>query len=240
MVHSELKQITTSILNPLLEGNFIFVPDWAKKIKIDVGLSINAPNSEVWINEDPEVCVFGFEPNIFNIEHIHLGVKVWSVHLDPKKINKSFFYLNCALSNYISEKESFYCTEGDSGTSSLFKPNYFGVKKVSQIPVLTLESFLDFFPWHRFEYIEHLKVDAQSSDYNVLLGAGHYLSQRVVYVDVETSTNGQYSNVERPNEIKLYLESQGFECLRWGINATFFNNKFSSLKNQIKHIVLSE
>ena len=240
MEHNEIENKIKNILHPLLKDEFIYVPEWATKIKLDVGLSINAPNSEVWINDDPEVCVFGFEPNIFNIEHLHSGEKIWEYHLNPNKIGKSFFYLNCAVSNYLSENEDFYCTEGDSGTSSLFKPNFFGVKKVIQIPVITLKSFFDRIPWHRFDCIEHLKVDAQSSDFNVLLGAENYLKDRVIYIDVETSTNGQYSNIETPNNIKSYLESQDFECIKWGMNATFFNKNFNHLKNSIKHIILGE
>jgi hypothetical protein len=148
--------------------------------------------------------------------------------------------LNCALSNYISDQEDFYCTDGDSGTSSLFKPNYFGIKKITKIPVITLKSFFDYFPWHRFDYIEHLKVDAQSSDFNILIGAEHYLKDKVIYIDVETSTYNQYSNDEKPQNIKKYLESQGFECIKWGIMATFFNRNFLNLKNSIKHIILPD
>ena len=40
----------------------ILVPDFATSIKIDIGLSGSAPQSKVWIEANPNVLVFGFEP----------------------------------------------------------------------------------------------------------------------------------------------------------------------------------
>jgi len=233
------KNIET-VLQNIIDNDRIKIPEWSRRVKIDVGLSINAPNSEVWINKDSDLCVFGFEPNIYNIKHIHSGEKIWPIHLNPEKINSSFFITNCALSNYISEEEDFYCTEGDSGTSSLFKPNFFGVKEKIKIPVITLESFFDLFPWDKIPYIEQIKIDAQSSDFNIIKGIGHYLSEKIVYLDVETSTNGQYSNMESPSELRDFLERNDFECLSWGINSTFLNKKLNHLKESINYSILGD
>lgn len=226
------------ILEPLLFQNFIFVPDWAKKVKIDIGLSYNAPHSEFWTENDPEVCVFGFEPNIYNIEHLYTGIKINPNQLNPEKIGKSFFLTNCAVSNYFSDSETFYCTKEDPGTSSLFIPKYLEVKKITKVPVITLEVFFDLFPWHKFDYIEHLKIDTQSSDFNVIIGAGKYLKEKILYIDVETTTNGHYLTEESPEKLRSYLESQGFECLVWGENATFYNTRFNHVKNKIKYSIL--
>jgi len=234
-----MKNIET-VLKNIIDNGKIKIPEWSRRVKIDVGLSINAPNSEVWINKDSDLCVFGFEPNTYNIKHIYDGEKIWPVHLNPEKIDNSFFIINCALSNYILEEEDFYCTEGDSGTSSLFKPNYFGVKEKIKIPVITLESFFDLFPWDKIQYIEQIKIDAQSSDFNIIKGIGHYLSEKIVYLDVETSTNGQYSNMESPQELRDFLEKNDFECLSWGINSTFLNKKLSHLKDSINYSILGD
>jgi hypothetical protein len=230
------------VLSPILKNDKIFIPEWSKKIKIDVGTSVAAPNSEVWINEDPNVCVFAFEPNIYNINHLHTGEKIWPVHLDPKKINNSFFYIHCALSNFISESEKFYCTDNDAGTSSLFTPvdKRIQVKEITEVTVITLESFFDYFPWDNIPYIEQIKIDAQSSDFNIIKGIGHYLEERIVYLDVETTTNGQYLNQETPVELRHYLESKGFQCERWGINATFFNKKFENIKSKINYSIIGD
>ena len=52
------------IPSQLLVNEKIELPDNFTKVKIDIGLSHNAPNSEVWLNANPnDLVVFGFEPN---------------------------------------------------------------------------------------------------------------------------------------------------------------------------------
>ena len=83
-----------------------------------------------------------------------------------------------------------------------------------------------------------IKIDVQSSDFNIIKGMDKYMNDRVVYIDVETSTNGQYHFKDSPIELKMYLENNGFECLSWGINATFVNTRFKHIINEINHYVL--
>jgi hypothetical protein len=75
------KEIINRALHSVIDDGQIKVPGWAKRIKLDIGLSVNAPNSEVWINKNDDLCVFGFEPNPYNISHIHNGSghKIFSV-----------------------------------------------------------------------------------------------------------------------------------------------------------------
>lgn len=233
-----VKKILENILG---KDEKIFIPSWAKKVKIDVGTSLSAPNSEVWLSRENNLVVFGFEPNIYNIEILHKGQNFWPYHIKKERIGYSFFCINCALSNTISEKEKFYCTgNNNSGTSSLYEPKTFEVLDIIEIPVLTLKSFFDLFPWDKIPYIDQLKIDAQSSDFNIIKGCGEYLSQKIVYIDVETSTNGQYFSNENSYLIKKYLEDNGFECLSWGINATFVNIKYKNVLNTINYFILGD
>lgn len=219
----------------------IFIPEWVKKVKIDVGTSLSAPNSEMWLSREDNLIVFGFEPNIYNVKTLYDGQDFWPHHIKKDRIGYSFFCINCALSNIISEKEKFYCTgNNNSGTSSLYKPKKFEVLDIIEIPVLTLESFFDLFPWEKISHIDHLKIDAQSSDHNIIKGCGKYLNERVVYVDIETSTNGQYFSEENSIIIKQYLEHNDFECLSWGINATFVNKKYKNILNTINYFILGD
>jgi hypothetical protein len=160
--------------------------------------------------------------------------------INTERIDKSFFCINCALSNYMSYKEQFYCAEEDGGTSSLFKPKdaRISIKEITEIPVITLESFFDYFPWDIVPKIDQIKIDAQSSDFNIIKGIGRYLSERIVFLDVETTTENQYENIETPEEIRTYMESQGFECLKWGLDSTFFNKRFTNIKDKIKYSTL--
>jgi hypothetical protein len=232
------KVVKEVLQNVLGDDEKIKLPDWCKKVSIDVGTSINAPNSEYWLSQDQDLCVFAFEPNPYNIEHLNSGDKIWPVHLDPKRINESFFIINCALSKGRTRFSEFYCTCEDSGTSSMFKPNFFNVKEVLKVPTITLKHFFDLFPWEKIEFIEHLKIDAQSADFDIVVGSKDYLKEKVLYLTVETNTGDQYSNDENPQEMKEYIESLGFHCDHWKQNGRFLNQKFKHLWNKIEYKIL--
>lgn len=230
-----MNRIVKQVLEKYLENGKIKIPYWCKKVSIDVGTSINAPNSEYWLNTDNESCVFAFEPNPFNVNHLKSGEKIWPIHLDPQRIGNSFFIVECALSKGEPRFSEFYCTEGDSGTSSMFKPSYFNVKELVKVPTISLKDFFDFFDWEKVEYIEHLKIDAQSSDFDIVQGSGSYLKERVLYLTVESTTNNQYLNQESPEKMKEYIESLGFHCDHWGQNGRFLNTNFKNLWNNIEY-----
>lgn len=215
----------------------LIIPDWAERVKIDVGTSCNAPFTEHWTNQNDNCFVVAFEPNPFNIEDIkNEAGKMWPVWLKSEKVGKVCHIFECALSNVPGQAE-FYCAVQDGGTSSLYRPKNSDIKEVISVEKSTLSLFFDCFDWGRFPYIEHLKIDAQSSDYDILLGAGDYLD-RMVYIDIETHTNGQYYHDEDPNGILEFLKEKGFECLEFGINSTFLNKKFKN--NNIKYFTLKE
>lgn len=229
-----MNNIVNSVLKDLLVEGKIFIPENLTRVKLDVGTSINAPNSEYWLSSDNDVCVFGFEPNPFNVEFVKRGGNIWPVHLNTDRINKTFFMIECALSSGDPRYSNFYCTDGDSGTSSMFRPSYFSVAEEVTVPTISLKNFFDLFPWDKIEYIEHLKIDAQSADFDIVKGAGDYLRDRVLYLSVETNTGDQYQNQENPLEMKKYIEDCGFECNLWQSNGNFSNKKFQHLWDKIE------
>ena len=87
----------------------------------------------------------------------------------------------------------------------------------------------------RIEFIEHLKIDAQSADFDMVQGAENYLKEKVLYLSVETNTGNQYLNQETPEEMKQYIEGLGFICDHWGQNGRFLNTKFKHLWKQIEY-----
>jgi hypothetical protein len=99
---------------------------------------------------------------------------------------------------------------------------------------------LIFFPWEKIPYIDQIKIDAQSSDFNIIKGMGRYLTEKIVYIDIETHTNNQYHSNESPTEIKQFLEYNNFECISWGINATFLNKNLRNMINNINYFVLKD
>jgi FkbM family methyltransferase len=219
--------------NLIKDGKLIF-PNWAKKIKIDIGTSINAPNSEVWLNGDEDLVVLAFEPNPHNIKHLYDGEKIWPIHIDKSKLNDSFFVLNCALSNFTAHEMDFYCTENDGGTSSLYKPNHLSIKDVIKIPVITLDDVFINFDWDKFKYIEQIKIDAQGSDFKIIQGCINIL-KKIVFITLETSTGGHYNLDDVHFNYDDFFIQNNFSLFSVdGANATYINNDMSHLKHEIK------
>lgn len=219
------------------------IPDNITRIKLDIGLSYNCPHSQIWLEHNNDLYVFGFEPNIESINIIKNGniQKQQSFHSKPISdyfLQNKFCLIPVALGN-VSEVSyvKFYQMDKDCGTSSLYIPidkSLGSIKSVIKTPLYSLKHFFDIFDWDRFPYIEYIKIDAQGSDYNILLGAGDYLKDRVVYITAEPE-HKQYENSENNTtvNIKNYLESQGFIQVfnKDTIDPTFLNKKFEHLKD---------
>ena len=240
-----MNEIVKEVLNFYLDSNEkIKLPDGCKRVKLDVGLSNNAPHAELWLSSSQEndMCVYGFEPNPYNVEYMketEFGKSYQGIQIDPKRIDDNFFIIQAALSDCEPEYSSFYCTTGDPGTSSIYEPRHFEIKDVVEVPIIRLQDFFDLFPWEKVPYIEQLKTDTQSSDFNVIRGCGKYLSEKIVYLDVEISTSNQYIHEENPEEFHNYILNQGFECISMGGNFSYFNKKYSNILNTIDYKFLN-
>ena len=200
------------------------IPDNCTHVKLDIGLSFNAPQSQAWLSKETNLMVFGFEPN-----------PELTKPLQQKFTNtRQFQLIPVALSNVAKEEEmNFYINSNDCGTSSLFKHDeqQLGpIKNEVSVPVVSLKMFFDEFPWDRFEYIDYIKIDAQGSDFNILKSAGNYLSEKVVFVTAEPD-GFQYFGAHECNteNITSYMESQNFVRINHPNTSdpTFVNKKFS-------------
>ena len=226
--------------------DFNKIPLNKKRIKIDIGLSYNAPHTQIWFeydNKNDDLYIFGFEPNPYNVKSI-LNKNIVKRHqfaLENKYIDINYFCLiDVALSNVKEMKEvDFYCTNNDSGTSSLYCPNSNlkdEIKEIVKVPVYSLKHFFDIFDWNRFPYIEYIKIDAQGSDLDILIGAEDYLKNKVIYITAEPECleydNSQHNTFDN---IKKYLESQDFIFIQHPntYDPTFINKKFLYLKDKI-------
>ena len=223
------------------------IPDKCTHVKLDIGLSYNAPQSQSWLaHEDDGLMVFGFEPNPECVACIQSKNNQKRHHshgacLDYKYIDEGRFVVNqCALSSVDSPTTmKFYVSNEDCGTSSLY-PNdetYLGkIKHVIDVPVYSLKMFFDGFPWGRFEYIDYVKIDAQGSDLNILKSAGSYLRDRVVYVTAEDGGH-QYIGADEctAENIIGYMKSQDFIHIRHSNTSdpTFVNKKYIDISRNI-------
>jgi FkbM family methyltransferase len=228
------------------------IPSTCSHVKLDIGLSYGANQSSCWLDTEPDVMVFGFEPHPDSVKTLYLGdIKLrhpshaaCGKPLDKTHITSGRMHIfNVALSNVEKvETMDFYMNSKDCGTSSLFAHDqgFLGpIEKTIQVPVYSLKMFFDTFPWDRFEYIDYIKVDAQGSDLNILKGAGDYLKERVVYVTAEPD-GYQYFGANECNteNIVNYMMGQGFIPIRHPNtrDPTFINSKFTHLQ----HLFISQ
>jgi len=220
------------------------IPDNIKRIKIDIGLSYNAPQSQNWLKYNDDLYVFGFEPNPETVECIKNGniIKRNIYHgecIENKNLDR-FCIIPVALSNVLEPTTlEFYQMLDDCGTSSLYKPidiKLGAIKSITNVPVYSLKHFFDKFDFKRFPIIEYIKIDAQGADYDILLGAGNYLSEHVVFITAEPEYT-QYENTAHNtvNNIKNYLETQGFILIKHENtnDPTFINSKYKDLYSDI-------
>jgi FkbM family methyltransferase len=221
------------------------IPKECTHVKLDVGLSYSAPQSQRWLShEDDRLMVFGFEPIpecVSLIMNKNNKLQSHSNCVKRKYIDEGRFVIQeCALSCVdIPKTMKFYVSNNDYGTSSLY-PNdevHLGkIKKVIDVPVYSLKMFFDGFPWNRFDYIDYLKIDAQGSDLNILKSAGSYLSERVVYVTAE-GDGYQYIGAHECSQQNIisYMETQNFIHIHHPNTAdpTFVNKKYIEISKSI-------
>ena len=231
--------VSTSWMNGLFAFNNIpydymngklVIPKEKKRIKLDVGNSVNAPNSALWLRKDPtETIVYAFEPNPFSVAMLNSG-KAGNFYsfaniLDSKHLWKDFFQMKVAIGDENKASQEFFMTEGDPGTSSLNEPTAFKLQKTVPVPVIRLDYFLDKIPWDQFKYVDVLKTDTQGFDLKAIKGAGKYLREKIVCVNAEFMVTG-YKSVHRPDELQRYLAENGFKLLA---GETWVNSQFEDL-----------
>lgn len=231
------------------ENNKIKINENIKRIRLDIGLSICAPHSKIWIDDDikttDDLLIFGFEPNkesILQIKGLIPYQNLWKHRLNPNYIGDKIILINCALGN--EEKEVIlYTPDGDNGTASTFLPNenIFKVKYTEQIMQYKLSTLFDLFPFDKIPYIEYIKIDAQGSDLNILKSAGDYLTKYVIYITAEPEDNQYYNTNNSEIEMDSYMISQNFIKMNHPNTSdpTYLNKNYEYLKDKINIIQLS-
>lgn len=195
-------------------------PPRARSLRIDVGLSHNAPNSAKWLLDRSDLFVIGIEANKYNAYKL-ITAGMWSKN-NPELIirpykSDNFCILYCAIDNVEMPCNSqFYHMKGDAGTSSLLEPtdrllkdHGYSVKDVSDVPTIPLSTILEIIPWKVFDYIEVLKVDTQGKDLDVLKSAKQYLD-KIALISVEVDTFGQYHGAAKKEDIYEFMKNSNF------------------------------
>ncbi len=194
---------------------YLVIPEGMKYLKIDVGLSENAPQSQQWIASDSSTFVFGFEPNVLARKSIEAGNSTWATKLDPRYIGPRIEIVPCALfSKHVPEGMDFFVTSGDPGRSSLLTPVDFEIAHKELVEVWTIEDFVSLIDPHRFPIIDHLKIDVQGADFEVIKGINNSFA-RFLAVTLEIDTSGYRHTTNDYYQIRRYMLKKGFFRLRF-------------------------
>lgn len=187
----------------------MLVPDFVNSIKIDVGLSGNAPQSKVWIDANPNVLILGFEPLSMNIKMISEATSPWPVKLDPGCVGRNMFIIPVALSSKtLDHKLKMKITDKDSGSSSLLDSTDLIQSTWEYVPVFKLDNFIEFIDFERFEYIEHVKIDAQGMDFEVIRGAKKYLD-KIFFITAEMDLT-YFETKNNSLALRYFMTLRGF------------------------------
>ena len=197
----------------ILEGRIV-LPEYCRSVRLDVGLSVNAPQSAVWISRDATLHVFGFEPVSENRKVISQGDAPWPVNLNPELIGKRINILPCALMEKSTpEGLDIFVTKNDPGCSSLLKPKTIEVAYIERIEVRTLNEFLEYFPFNVVPYISHLKIDVQGADIQVIEGGVNFLD-RIMSITLEVDTIEYEDTRNSTRALTKMLKPYGFILLK--------------------------
>lgn len=224
----------------------MYLPSHVNHLKIDIGLSYSAPQSQIWLSHEPDLFVVGIEPNPECIDSINNGpiIKKHECHGTPlsEENKKRFYLIPVALGNVTTPKTiDFYQMTNDCGTSSIYMPidhSLGPVKQKIQVPIYSLSDFFVNFPWgmNNIHCVDYIKIDAQGSDLDILKSAGKYLRERVIYITAEGECN-QYANCSQNNnnDIQMYMESIGFDRVNHPNtqDPTFLNRIYKHMKNDV-------
>ena len=190
----------------------IKIPQHVKRVRLDVGVSENAPMSREWIAEDRagELLIFGFEPHPESRRILREGTSVWPNPIQPQEVGKRLILMPFALQ---SKKEfgtaKFYLTKNNSGCSSLFRPRSIPIQQEITVETCSLSQFFDHFPFESVPFIEYLKIDAQGADFEIVQGAEPYLG-KVSVVTLEAEEMEYPSASNNLEAVKKYMLEKNF------------------------------
>jgi len=233
----DLKTMVNHVI-PLREDGKIKISSQIKHIKLDIGLSYSAPMSQHWLMHEDDLLVFGFEPNPASVSSILQGAtKREEYHgdsLEKKFIGKNFFLIPCALGLSNNTSIKFFVTGNDHGCSSIYFPTSFPVECIIEVPIFSLASFFDLFPFDTHPVIDYIKIDAQGADLDIVKSAGDYLEKRVIYVTLEAENTSYENTTNSHRDIDTYMISIGFvrHLSPNTSDPTYFNPRYSDyIKN---------
>ncbi len=180
------------------------------KVYFDVGAHDGRDGFGSLIGAKYQKC-YAFEIDKRMIDKIKGSSKVWGGQyvLIEKAVgskNETMRYTSFKKSNVGSLHEV------DVNSIKGRDPRHFEIVDEYDVEVITLA---DFCKENNIECIDHLHIDTQGNDYEVILGLGDYINivQSGELECYDTTQKNLYRNTTNTLEnCKTYLEAAGFEC----------------------------
>jgi|18_taG_2_1085343.scaffolds.fasta_scaffold00277_8 hypothetical protein len=240
----------SGILKYLDNDGLIKIPENIKSINIDVGLAGDAPTSALWLSKSDETFVIGVEPLLYHHQHLfELGRPDNNISLEHpswpivqmkencvmKKrqkiadITDRFMLIKCAINNVDNyEKQVFYVNKvGETGSSSLLRKHAESrphlIDKKIDVDVCSLKHILDFLPWEKIKFIEHIKTDCEGLDFEAVRSLRHYI-KKVIFITLELSS---YTTDMDRREFLFFMQSWNFQPIKiWNEGVIFANRDY--------------
>lgn len=184
------------------DANQIVLPDWVKRVKIDVGLSYSASNSIHWIREGPHLMVFGFEPLLESCEILRNWI---SKQENRDKLQSQLIILPVALGQQ-SGRAQLHIT----ASSSLLAPREMEERESITVPVFPLRGLMVALPWERIQRVDYLKLDCQGLDLQILQSTGEAWLNKIAIITAEAEDDQYLDSANGLFDLVSYMKSNGF------------------------------
>lgn len=184
----------------------IFIPEYVKRIKIDVGLSSSASNALTWLLGDPNLFVLGVEPMAASVKELHEKIRGLP---NAEAILERFAILPIALAAK-REIRHLHITQESSDSSSLLVPKHLSVLRKELVYCFTLEDVLKLVQWGGVvSRVDHLKIDCQGLDFEIIRSAGKQI-QLVAIITAEADGQSYLGEKNDSFSMERYLARFGF------------------------------
>lgn len=231
--------------------NKIHIPDYAKTLNIDIGLSFCACHTNQWIKNNKDVFVISIEALPDNVKRIKEG-KQTDFHHRPKEhylntefIDKRCVILNKAIVNNNDTVTRFFKTK-DFGQCSIYRPpsnkrNIYEVEQEITVESCKLKDIIESIVFNdTVQFISYIKIDVQGADLDVVKSGENVLVEKVAYITLEAETTYGSGNKNSYENINAFLSSIGF--IRIFLpnvqDPTFLNSRFTHVYPPHQHNII--
>ena len=187
------------------------------KLRFDVGTSTTMPNGFEWMKQDEKVFVIGIEPHPDHFSWVKNELK-------NSEYEDRCYLMEYAIDNVeVLTRKVFYGLDGpetgcsdktlsgyNTGTSSLRKPKgkfINSIDKIYNVNVISLKQILDQI---NYDCIDHIKVDTQGNDLNVLKSLKEHI-KNVLEIQSEYDSSGDYELANTGKDLDEFLSLNNFE-----------------------------